>query len=102
DNCESNADCHEGLECSNRKCLISFNSDETCSTGWDCVPGVWCRTHGSEPGKCDEDHRCPSDGVCTNPGTECDEDNICGYKEGEPCYGPCRKGLSCRQGTCLQ
>uniref|UniRef100_A0A098LXT4 Gsp_29 putative toxin n=1 Tax=Gemmula speciosa TaxID=439592 RepID=A0A098LXT4_GEMSP len=100
--CDDNADCDAGLVCSKDECLIPFGSPLTCTSGWDCEHGVWCRRHGSAPGKCDEDHRCPTSRVCTDPGTECDADNICGYKEGETCYGPCMKGLTCKQGTCLK
>uniref|UniRef100_A0A098LWB3 Gsp_32 putative toxin n=1 Tax=Gemmula speciosa TaxID=439592 RepID=A0A098LWB3_GEMSP len=98
--CDDQHPCHEDLECSRNKCLIPYGSDLECVTGWDCVKGVVCHYNAGRPGRCIEDHRCPDSRVCENPATECDEDNVCGYKEGETCYGPCRAGLTCRDRTC--
>uniref|UniRef100_A0A098LXY8 Ubs_23 putative toxin n=1 Tax=Unedogemmula bisaya TaxID=746885 RepID=A0A098LXY8_UNEBI len=103
DACSSQADCDAGLECSKNKCLIPFDSPTPCSTGWDCVHGVWCTRSGTDPGKCDADFRCSPSGECEHPDKECD-DGICGYKEYEDCRrpGPCKSGLICKDGFCLK
>nr|P0DKP0.1 RecName: Full=Turripeptide OL55 [Iotyrris olangoensis] len=100
--CSETSDCLEGLECSGNQCLIPYDGDDSCVTGFDCVIGVGCVYDNGNPGRCIRDHRCKGDkkDICTNPATECDEDKVCGYKEGETCYGPCRKGLTCRNTRC--
>uniref|UniRef100_A0A098LXZ9 Ubs_16 putative toxin n=1 Tax=Unedogemmula bisaya TaxID=746885 RepID=A0A098LXZ9_UNEBI len=100
DACSSQADCDAGLECSKNKCLIPYRSPMECVTGWDCVTGVSCHYEAGQPGRCLVDHRCPANGVCTKLGTECDEDGVCGYKENEVCYGPCKTGLVCVKTRC--
>nr|P0DKP2.1 RecName: Full=Turripeptide OL55-like [Xenuroturris albina] len=99
--CDDSHPCNKTLACSGNKCLIPYGSTVwDCESGFDCVIGVVCTYHGGDKvGRCTQDHRCQR-GACTNPATECDEDEVCGYKEGETCYGPCRKGLTCRLGRC--
>nr|P0DKP3.1 RecName: Full=Turripeptide OL55-like [Iotyrris cingulifera] len=98
DPCDNTEDCEDGLECNRNKCLIPYDSDKTCETGWDCVHGVWCSSFpGGSPG-CRMDYRCKNE-QCEDPATEC-VDEICGRKEGERCIGPCKAGLTCRNGYC--
>uniref|UniRef100_A0A098LXT1 Gsp_34 putative toxin n=1 Tax=Gemmula speciosa TaxID=439592 RepID=A0A098LXT1_GEMSP len=98
--CSTDADCDAGLECSREKCLIPYDSDEPCKSGFDCVHGVWCSSPPGGPWGCRMDFRCKN-GECDDPATEC-EDGICARKEGERCTGPCKQGLTCRHSTCRQ